>query len=156
MTDDKPNSLPVVVEPTYGPAPIVKHLTEADAFRDKLEAHLRRRAVQEGAAAVQESSEARRQREAQEQWVTENARRLQAEVRQHTVSFLKEYFEGHSLDVSEAIMDFVSDRITKGIAAMQANQTAHLDRIAAQMRAQMRAFVAEFAGKPKVVRRKKR
>ncbi len=88
-----------------------------------------------------ESPEDKHAREAREADVVEAARRSQAEIRRHIDSYLKEYFETIAADVASVVVKQVHERILKGVAAMQEVQQIELDRMAASVRAQLRAFM---------------
>lgn len=81
--------------------------------------------------------------------VVDAARRSQAEIRRHVDSYLKEHFEGVVATVTSAVLTQVTSRVMEGIAAQQEIQQIALDRIAADVRAQLRAYTRGVAQKPK-------
>ena len=93
-----------------------------------------------GHAAPSESAQDRHSREAREADVVEAARRSQAEIRRHVDSYLKEHFETIAADIATVVVNQVHDRILRGVAEMQETQAIAIDRLAADVRAQMRAF----------------
>jgi hypothetical protein len=87
-------------------------------------------------------------REVAEADVVAAARRSQAEIRRHVDSYLKEHFEGLVATVTSAVLAQVTSRVMEGISAQQEAQGIALDRIAADVRSQLRAF-ARGVAKPK-------
>jgi hypothetical protein len=101
--------------------------------------------------ATTEGEEQKRLRELREADVVEAARRSQAEIRRHVDAYLKEHFETVVADVSEVVVAQITERVMRGIAGVQEAAQVHLDRQAAEMRAQMRAFMrAAWPKQPKM------
>jgi hypothetical protein len=96
-----------------------------------------------------EDDSAKLARAAAEADVVDAARRSQAEIRRHVDSYLKEHFEGLVAAVTSTVIAQVTARIMGGITAQQESQQLALDRIAADVRAQLRAYTRGVAAKPK-------
>lgn len=132
---------------------IVKPLEQDVGLRRIAEARDRLNVLRQTLPTMpQEDAEARRIREVREADVVEAARRSQAEIRRHVDSYLKEHFETLVADVANAVTTRVHEHVTRGIAAMQETQQIQIDRIAADMRAQLRAFTRAAYGKPKAAK----
>jgi hypothetical protein len=102
-----------------------------------------------GVEATEEHS-AKLARAAAEADVVDAARRSQAEIRRHVDSYLKEHFEGLVAAVTSTVIAQVTARVMSGITAQQESQQIALDRIAADVRAQLRAYTRGVAqAKPK-------
>ena len=93
-----------------------------------------------------ESEAQKRARDLREADVVEAARRSQAEIRRHVDSYLKEHFETIAAEVASVVVDQVHERLVRGVAAMEETQSIALDRIAADVRAQLRAFTRSAWG----------
>lgn len=102
----------------------------------------------EGVQPVEDES-ARLARAKSEADVVDAARRSQAEIRRHVDSYLKEHFEGLVATVTNAVLTQVTSRVMDGIAAQAESQQLALDRIAADVRAQLRAYTRGVAQNPK-------
>ena len=95
-----------------------------------------------------ESPEDRHAREVREADVVAAARRSQAEIRRHIDAYLKEHFETIAADIAAVVVQQVHERLIAGAAAQAEAQAITLDRIAADMRREMRAFArAAWQGK---------
>ncbi|HZU84178.1 MAG TPA: hypothetical protein VE987_14715 [Polyangiaceae bacterium] len=132
------------------PNVLARPLDEREGFRrlERMRQFMRRPGVAAPPASTAGEAE-KREREMREAEVTEAARRSQAEIRRHVDAYLKEHFEGIVTDVANVVVEHVHDRLMKGIAGLQENQAIRLDQIAADMRAQLRAFIRDaWAGKP--------
>lgn len=106
---------------------------------------------------VPDAEEQRRKREVREADVVDAARRSQAEIRRHVDGYLKEYFETAAREFMDVLIERTSEQLLKGVVGMQEQQAIQLDRIGADMRAQMRAFAREaFPVQKKAKRRAKR
>jgi uncharacterized NAD(P)/FAD-binding protein YdhS len=93
------------------------------------------------ARVVQAAEQAAHQaRLAAETDVVDAARRSQAEIRRHVDSYLKEHFEEHAGLFADAVLAKATEMLGKAVAAMQESQAFALDRIAADVRAQVRAI----------------
>jgi hypothetical protein len=93
-----------------------------------------------------ESEAAKRMRDLREADVVDAARRSQAEIRRHVDTYLKEHFETIAADIASVVVDQVHERLVRGVASMQEAQAIAMARIAADMRAQLRAFAREAWG----------
>lgn len=135
-------------EPTT--APIVRRpLAEAES-RARLADHLRgglerlqqrTRLAAAAESAQTEGAQEKAAREAREAEETERARRHQAETRRHFEAIAQERLETLVEDVAEAVFSRVMGRIERGLADLQTEQAIRLDRIAGDVRAQVRAFL---------------
>jgi len=124
---------------------IVRPLTSAEGFR--------RLAMARMGQPSNESDAERTARARAEADVVDAARRSQAEIRRHVDSYLKEHFENIAADVAALVIERTHERILAGVAALQETQQIQLDRIAADVRAQLRAFARQAWGKPTPARR---
>ena len=88
--------------------------------------------------------------------VVDAARRSQAEIRRHVDSYLKEHFEGLVSAVTGSVLTQVTERVMAGIAAGQETQQIALDRIAADVRAQLRAYARGVTSPKKGAKRGKK
>ena len=111
-----------------------------DEARARVAKIIERRLEPKGAIAPTEGEEQRRQRELREADVVEAARRSQAEIRRHVDSYLKEYMEVIAGDIAAVILKRATEAVVKGIAGMQEQQVISLDRVASDVRSQMRRF----------------
>ncbi len=134
------------------PAFAVRTLSEQEGFRRLANARMRNGV----APADPETSEARAERERREADVVDAARRSQAEIRRHVDSYLKEHFENIAADVASVVVDQIHARLSRGLAAQQEAQAFALDRIAADVRAQLRAFTRSAWGKPTTAKQAQR
>jgi len=94
-----------------------------------------------GVSVPAEGLEEKHAREVREADVVEAARRSQAEIRRHVDSYLKEHFETIAADIATVVVRQVHERLLKGEAAIQEQQMIHLDRIAGDVRRDLRAFM---------------
>jgi hypothetical protein len=88
-------------------------------------------------------------RAAAEADVVAAARRSQLEIRRHVDAYLKEHFETLAAQVTSAVLAEVTSRVTSGIAAAAETQGLALDRLAADIRSQLRAYARGVAHGPK-------
>jgi hypothetical protein len=125
------------------PAPegkiIVRPMTSAEGFRRIALARM-------GEPATETDAE-RTARSKAEADVVDAARRSQAEIRRHVDSYLKEHFENIAADVAALVIERVHERVLAGVASLQETQQIALDRIAADVRSQLRAFARGAWGK---------
>lgn len=127
-----------IVQPAFLPA-YGRAMVTGEQAQNRLENILAKRSFH----APTEGLEEKRQRELREADVVEAARRSQAEIRRHVDSYLKEHYETIAADIAEVVIKRTHETILKGIAGMQEQQLIQLDRIASDVRAQLRAFVRE-------------
>jgi hypothetical protein len=119
----------------------VRPLSSAEGFR-RLAA--RQRAL--AGEPTPESDAERALRAQREADVVEAARRSQAEIRRHVDSYLKEHFETLVADVTNLVIERVMERFMRGLSGMQETQAVQLDRMASDVRAQLRAFARKAWG----------
>lgn len=147
---EAPDAVVVATEEPEQPRTIVvRSLSEAES-QEKLLGHLRgglerlhqrQRLAASASSAQTEGEQERAARVAREAEETERARRHQAETRRHFEMIAQERLETLVEDVAEAVFRRVLERIERGLADLQTEQAIRLDRIAADMRAQVRAFL---------------
>ncbi len=143
-------------EPVEDPSPafIVRHLSSEESARrlaDHMSAGLarldqRRRLANMAQNGTTEGQEEKRAREVREADVVEAARRSQAEIRRHVDAYLKEHLEVLVGEVAALVVARTTERVEAGIAAVQENVQIQLDRIRADVRSQVNAFLRGVAG----------
>lgn len=142
----------------YGPKAATRYMTRTltheegdERFRKMLE----KRFGPQGGFAPTEGAEEKRQRELREADVVEAARRSQGEIRRHVDAYLKEHLEVIAGDIATVILKRATEAVVKGIAGMQEQQMISLDRIASDVRSQMRRFFGDGFAPPKPARKAK-
>lgn len=134
----------------YATKPVAQDIVKArveDAFEQKRANFNRMLQQRFGPIAPTEGAEEKRQRDLREADVVEAARRSQAEIRRHVDAYLKEHLEVIAGDIASVILKRATEAVVKGIAGMQEQQMISLDRIASDVRSQMRAFFRGYVEK---------
>lgn len=135
---------PLATAPPEAPAPYRRRDLSAEEATRRIaecrEAFMARMRGQAGPSLDAAAQREREERAAREADVVEAARRSQAEIRRHVDAYLKEHFETIAADIADVLIARVNERITKGLAAAAEAQAIGLDRIAGDMRRQVRAF----------------
>jgi hypothetical protein len=144
VSEDRPLATDLLPHEMASPGYLRRDLSQEEGMRrlnERREAFMARIKGQAGPSYDAAAQKEREDRAAREADVVDAARRSQAEIRRHVDAYLKEHFETIAADIANVLLKQVNERITRGLLAAAETQAITLDRIAGDMRAQLRAFL---------------